>query len=667
MDMNPLQKWIRTVLESQMTIKEPVFYDNFMKICPERFKPRQPDDIDDFVKSNVDTAYSQSGVVALKRDGHFIEVIISRNTVSYKFMNSVPDFKYLERDLLSLSALRNRMPENLQDVDMTLHGEMFVHIPGQKPETDGGHDLVKTALAWQAKRDTIPIININFFRIYKIGDLYGHQITLYMYQIALLTHLLHDQPHQISVVPTYAFALRSGKVAKVGAPTGLFVDNIPQTLEGLTFPELYTRLLRESDRLAVEGFVITIDHKLTILKPKFNGDYHRAQNQIKCKRIFTGLFFVSGEDLNIYDLSGVITTGIYCKRNGWARSVGKIDDLNKLRYDKSLQDKVVTLRANWISCTDERLTGIKHIKREDIKIGIESGQTLSTMSDVRNKIPHWASVRTQRELYEKRSLDTWKSAYWVEERAHESAGTPGNAGGGPSATHGAGGVSVPPPMSAPRPKPPDVRERVFQPLTQPTARGVPNTQGSTPIRRSVTRPPNQPGAGVAGGVDMEETQADYVEDSQRVYFEGKKRTKPNDEPADDEPDDDKTPPDSPILLPQPKRRYVAPIHDTIDVNSVRAVSTPVSITEAITIDRQNFDDWIGMNPTMIIGNILTELVRQSYLSESERTAMRKQIYAAMNDDFDEFIANLGKIMVKKKSLGACLRELHERVQALELL
>ena len=115
--MDLLQVWIRTVLQSQMTIKEPVFYNNFMKICPERFKPRQPDDIDDFVESNVNPAYSQSGVVALKRDGHFIEVIISRNTVSYKFMNSVANFPLVERDLLSLSALRNRMPENLQDVD----------------------------------------------------------------------------------------------------------------------------------------------------------------------------------------------------------------------------------------------------------------------------------------------------------------------------------------------------------------------------------------------------------------------------------------------------------------------------------------------------------------------------------------------------------------------
>ena len=75
-----------------------------------------------------------------------------------------------------------------------------------------------------------------------------------------------------------------------------------------------------------------------------------------------------------------------------------------------------------------------------------------------------------------------------------------------------------------------------------------------------------------------------------------------------------------------------------------------------------------MNPTTIAQSIVTELVDNSYLSAPERFAMTQQIKAAMNDDFDQFIKNLGNIMVsKKKSLGACLRELHERVQALELL
>ena len=184
----------------------------------------------------------------------------------------------------------------------------------------------------------------------------------------------------------------------------------------------------------------------------------------------------------------------------------------------------------------------------------------------------------------------------------------------------------------------------------------------------VTRPPIQQGAGGAGGVDMDETQGpDFVEDSQKVYFEYKKRTKPDDKSVDDEPEDDKTPPDSPILVPQPKRRYVPPIHDTIDVNSVLPVSTPVSITDAIKIDKQNFEYWIGMNPTMIATTIVTELIKQSYLSVPERFEMIKRVKAAMNDNFEKFMENLGQIMVKKKSLGACLRELHERVQALELL
>jgi hypothetical protein len=374
-----MQKWIETQLGSA-----DVFWKERTAGYSDAMKPRQPDkkQLDEF--RNQLSPGVHSGVVALKRNGHFCMLTIEGDDWSLKSMkgNEVKRFS-INWNMGNFHEVVDKAPGG-QTCKIELQGELYVQVPGQPLESDCGAITVKTAIS-QMRSDCL---HIDFFRIKSIGGIFGSRFKYYKDQLQLLKRLLQGQNSQFSVVPYFEFQLSGGSLHSIPRNyTPSIFHNAPvkyplQT--GCGFDEFYQKLLLWADELGVEGFVITADlNEAVKLIPKDFG-VCRINNQIKCKRLFEGNFAFNSSDRTL--------------KQDDMKVVGYVQGNDRYGYHYStLFDQArskVHVRFTWISADDHnpKMEGIKFINISD---KLPPDTPLDNIFKIRDTISNWSSVQTQ--------------------------------------------------------------------------------------------------------------------------------------------------------------------------------------------------------------------------------------------------------------------------------
>ena len=374
-----MQKWIETQLESS-----DVFWKERTAGYSDGMKPRQPDkkQLDEF--RNQLSPGVHSGVVALKRNGHFCKLTIEGDDWSLKSMKGTEVKRYsINWNMENFHDVIDKAPGG-KNCTIELQGELYVQVPGQPLESDCGAVTVSTAIS-KMRSDCL---HIDFFRIKSIGGIFGSRFKYYKDQLQLLKRLLQGQNSQFSVVPYFEFQLSGGSLLSIPRNyTPSIFHNAPvkyplQT--GCGFDEFYQKLLLWADELGVEGFVITADlNEAVKLIPKDFG-VCRINNQIKCKRVFEGNFAFNSSDrtLKQHDM----------------KVVGFVQENDSHGYHYSRQfDQArfkVHVRFTWISADDHnpKMEGIKFINISD---KVPSDTALDDIYEIRDSISNWSSVQTQ--------------------------------------------------------------------------------------------------------------------------------------------------------------------------------------------------------------------------------------------------------------------------------
>ena len=395
-----LDKWILSKTNTQRLFGPPAPRD-----APARFKPRQPRDLGK-IKEMIDGSPTNTevfGVVALKRDGWFVEIRITKDDTYHIYGMGGGQIEF-RTSVFHVPTMRKQMPPELQRVPVTLYGELYVLQDEASPSKDGGHDLVRSALG--KKCNKLHILHIDVFWVYQIGDIYGVRIRRYIHQLRLLECLLTDQVQvaKTGVIPYVEFSMMGGKLKGYGRDgKRKFFDTFPDQADvckGMDFGQFYEGLKHYAHTLQVEGFVVTMDHtdgQGVLCPPKFALDaqnMYRFLYQIKCKTLYRGVFYVTSPSGYVTDTNGT-----------W---VGKANlDHSEKGFRAALQARCVApshaakvwVTGSWITCTDDKYTliGIKYLWVSDI-ITNDSTPT-DTLKAISSQHPHWVSVQEQKRVF----------------------------------------------------------------------------------------------------------------------------------------------------------------------------------------------------------------------------------------------------------------------------
>ena len=451
---------------------------------PPRSKPRQPRELDNLIEK-MDTYHQGTdvtGVVALKRDGWFVQIdIASDNVVSYSSMEGnaiTPNTRMLDAPLM-----REKMPGALRGAHVTLHGELYVLMDESKPNLDGGFDLVHTALGKNGGALTGRLY-IDVFGVHSISYISGARIRRYCRQLELVEHLLAGQADRIQVIPHVRFTMRDSKLSGYDSQgKRAFFGTTPDPTDvqtGIDFRQLYDGLRRYAASLKVEGFVITIDPvdtKGNLCHPTYvkAGDMHRLQTQIKCKDMYEGVLYLVPDGI-VYDANGQYAG----KATVLHSEKGFLDDLQSCQPSQigAMRDPgfKALITGTWITCTDQKyvLTGIKYLWKKNI---ISDPSTpCDTLQAISARMPHWVSVQEQKRKYT--------------ERHNPPSAAPAASGAAPVAPHWFPGRPTPPKHAPTPPKHarPNVYHATFPAVAPETAQGAGGAAAPT------GRPPGAPEA-----------------------------------------------------------------------------------------------------------------------------------------------------------------------------
>ena len=405
---HPVAKWVNATL-SRYFKKDSSYLTDCEMWYPERLKPRQPRDLEDFIKS-AKLPDKQIAVMALKRDGWFLEIRVSEtDTVQYFTYEGK---EYDLQGLLDVDLLRSKLPVALQMEKVIIHAEVFIMEPGHGLEA--GCDVVGQALRRWGKYkygEFRKWIRVSAFRLQSLGYLSGARLRNFPQELALLQAVLDEQPN-VAVFPWVGMVFDTDlKLLGVSNMSDESERRVAGVLAELvqggyirkggqqTMREVYEQSLRFANERGYEGLVLTLKPKGSTFNERFKKDFSdksRSQYQIKCKSFFEGVYRVDRSTHTLVDRMG--------------RNCGVIPDLYR---EKGLFEAIrdgdgIMIRAVWIAVQVDQLTGekkytmtgVKYVRIADI---VRNPSQCTDIETLCTGSPRWLSVQAESRKFKDRA------------------------------------------------------------------------------------------------------------------------------------------------------------------------------------------------------------------------------------------------------------------------
>lgn len=427
---HPLAKWVYKQLEpvKQELTNTDLWY-------PERFKPRQPNELEKLSKSLEKIFKIQEtllGVLAIKRDGWFLEIRITpSDKVHYLTFEGQ---EYNLDGLINLKTLRDNLPPELKNEEIIIHGEVFVMKDGEQKEA--GCDVVRRALSrWNNKAapDIRKWVRFSAFRLHTIGYIKGASFEHMLGELVILHALLKGQANNVSIIDHFVFRINPNQtINSVGYAKALTQESMgctaefmtsvnnqlvlnkkdnkgivdPCELKSIALDDFVKSSISFADQNSLEGFILSVDpptlieaNKELTFRDCFKKDVfhtYRSQFQIKCKSLFEGTFKIDPETRTITDKTGrkcgVIEVGETFYEKGFFQAMKPTDS--------------VKIRCAWISCKENlfsgeknyKMTGIKYLRKNDV---VHDPDNLFCMNveTICTKSSRWVSVHSMQDTF----------------------------------------------------------------------------------------------------------------------------------------------------------------------------------------------------------------------------------------------------------------------------
>ena len=405
---HPVAKWVNATLNRYFK-KDSCFLTDCEMWYPERLKPRQPKDLEAFIKS-AKMPEKQIAIMGLKRDGWFLEIRISEtDTVQYFTYEGK---EYDLQGLLDVELLRSKLPVALQMEKIIIHAEFFIMEPGHGVEA--GCDVVGQALRRWGKYkygEFRKWIRVSAFRLQCLGYLSGARLMNFSHELALLQTVLDEQPN-VAVMPWVGMIFDTDlKLQAVSNMSNESERRVAGVLAELvqggyirkggqqTMREVYEQSLRFANERGYEGLVLTLKPKGSTFNERFKKDFSdksRSQYQIKCKSFFEGVYRVDRSTHALLDNMG--------------RNCGVIPELHR---EKGLFEAIgdgdgIRIKAVWIALQVDQLTGekkytmtgVKYVRIEDI---VRNPSEYTDIEKLCTASPRWLSVQAESKKFKDRA------------------------------------------------------------------------------------------------------------------------------------------------------------------------------------------------------------------------------------------------------------------------
>ena len=397
-------------------------------------KPRQSYELNDFAKDLRDREYT--GIVALKRDGWFVEITISEvGAVTYStYTGKFKGFSEKLQGLFDGQTFLRPLSTGSEPCTYVLYGELYVENPPEEnvARVEAGYFAVGHAVnAFAMHKDLLrQRLKVNIFRVQSLGDLNGASLRSmprghYATMMMTIQILLRGQPPNIKCIPYATFECGATpfevKYQRPRECADSFLD-VAVAEGAVSFKDLYALHMTHIARTYIEGFVFCIDEIFDDQQAKRNrrvlpgGEFHRIQSQIKCKPWLEGVFHVQrrkhkgGPDsVDISDSRhSVVSTS-----KQWSQVVLRMSPIVRasLTYAAYSEGFNINLRAVSAQCVDSahphdlRLNGIKYVYDTDMRGSDASVCNLETLCEMN---PHIMYLRVQSGRFFK-----WLNAYCV--------------------------------------------------------------------------------------------------------------------------------------------------------------------------------------------------------------------------------------------------------------
>lgn len=406
---NPLGVWVNSVLKPYGR-----FLTNYDMWYPERLKPRQPNELTKLIESlekgiNQDRIDDVGGILALKRDGWFLEIRIT-NTDKVHYMTYEGTEYYLD-GLIDVTTLRQQLGGDLKNEEIIIHGE--VYVMSQDCNFEAGCDVVRQALSEWRKNNARDWVRFSAFRLHTLGVIKGASLSDMVSELILLNKILKNQSPQISVIDFYAIkldlSLNVNKFEKFrDFPDSVIMEKLKKLIDKQiraptqcnlkTFVE---KAIEFADDNQYEGFILSLDRfpLATLFKERFKKDAFqtfRSQYQIKCKSLFEATLKVDPVTRIISDSQGrdcgVLEAGEVYHEKGF--------------FQRLQPGNCVFLRCAWISVKKDLFTnkdtyhmsGIKYLRIKHIVPDPDDSLCVD-IATICNKSKRWKSVQEQQERF----------------------------------------------------------------------------------------------------------------------------------------------------------------------------------------------------------------------------------------------------------------------------